>query len=123
VAGRNSIEEESMSQPSGGTIRTLAVRLPEDLYTQLTLIASLDGVSMAEIVRDAVEHSIEARRTSGDLAAQAQAALEQVDREAEIRRTALAALLGTAEGKATAPPAKPAGQAQTGRSGGSRARR
>jgi predicted DNA-binding protein len=111
-----------MSQPSGTVIRTLAVRLPEDLYTQLMLIANLDGLSMAEVVRDAVQDSIEARSTSGELATLAKAALEQVDREAETRRAALAALLGTAEGKATEPPAKPAGQAQPGRAGGSKPR-
>jgi hypothetical protein len=97
----------------GGGITTLAVRLPNELRAQLTLIASLDGVSLAEAIRSAVEESITRRRANGDLAKQAKAALEQVDREAEIRRAELQALLGaeTDAPAADAPPtAKAAGR-------------
>jgi len=90
-------------QPGGGVVRTLAVRLPEELNAQLILVAGLDGVPQAEIVRKAVEEYIVRRRDSGDLAARAQAALEEVDREAEARRAALAALLGPEGGKPPAP--------------------
>lgn len=90
-------------QPTSGVVRTLAVRLPDELNTQLILVASLDGISQAEVVRKAVEEYIVRRRDSGDLAARAQAALEEVDREAEARRAALAALLGPEGGKPQAP--------------------
>jgi hypothetical protein len=95
VAGRNSTEEKSMTEIEPGGITTLAVRLSGDLRRQLTLIASLDGVSLAEAIRIAVEESISRRRSNGDLAKQAQAALAEVDREAAIRRAELQALLGT----------------------------
>lgn len=86
--------------PSG--VKTLAIRLPDELHAQLVLVAQLDGVSLAEAIRQAVESSISRRRDEGDLAGRAQAALEQIEQEAALRRTALQALLGPAT---AAPPA------------------
>jgi predicted DNA-binding protein len=105
-------------QPASSGIRTLAVRLPEELNTQLILVASLDGVPQAEVVRKAVEEYITRRRDSGDLAARAQAALDQVDREAEARRAALAALLGPEGGKPPTAPDKATTRAREPKSGG-----
>lgn len=92
-----------MTEQTSG-VKTLAIRLPDELHAQLVLVASLDGVSLAEAIRSAVEATIARRRDNGDLAAQAHAALEQVDREATIRRAALQALLGP---DATPKPADP----------------
>lgn len=83
-----------MTEQAIGGVKTLAIRLPDELHAQLVLVASLDGMSLAEAIRKAVEDTIARRRDSGDLAAQAQAALDQVDREAQARRAALQALLG-----------------------------
>jgi len=88
-------------QPLPGGVKTLAVRLPDELRAQLELIAGLDGVSLAEAIRSAVEDSITRRRESGELAERAQAALEMVDREVTARRTALQALIGPAVKPAT----------------------
>ncbi|MFL6163280.1 MAG: hypothetical protein ACJ74U_13755 [Jatrophihabitantaceae bacterium] len=94
-----------MTEQPLGSVKTLAVRLPDELHAQLVLVAGLDGVSLAEAIRTAVEDSIGRRRDNGELAAQAQAALEQVDREVTTRRAALQALLGPS---AEAKPAQPA---------------
>jgi predicted DNA-binding protein len=98
-----------MTDAPGG-VRTLAIRLPDELHAQLVLVASLDGVSLAEAIRAAVETGIARRRDNGELAAQAQAALEQIEREASRRRAALSALLGPAAATEPAAPAadKPA---------------
>lgn len=98
-----------MTEQPLGSVKTLAVRLPDELHAQLVLVAGLDGVSLAEAIRTAVEDSIGRRRDNGELAAQAQAALEQVDREVTARRAALQALLGPS---AEAKPAQPAKAAQ-----------
>lgn len=89
------------------SVKTLAIRLPDELHAQLVLVASLDGVSLAEAVRQAVEASITRRRDSGELAVQAQAALDDIDRETTARRAALQGLLGPTEAAAPAEPLDP----------------
>jgi hypothetical protein len=94
-----------VTEPSGG-VKTLAIRLPDELHAQLVLVAQLDGVSLAEAIRRAVEAEITRRRDGGELAAQAQAALEAIEHEAASRKAALSALLGTGAAPAKAAPRK-----------------
>jgi hypothetical protein len=102
-----------------GGVKTLAIRLPDDLHAQLVLVAQLDGLSLAEAIRQAVESSINRRRDAGELADRAQAALEQIEQESAIRRTALQALLGPASARPEQPAeadtaAKPTGRRRGG---------
>ena len=84
-----------MSEPTGrGSVKTLAIRLPDELHAQLVLIASLEGLSLTDAIRLAIEGLIERKRGDGDLAAQAAKVLEEMDQEAQVRRQALQALLG-----------------------------
>ncbi len=84
-----------MSEPTGrGGVKTLAIRLPDELHAQLVLVASLEDKSLADTIRQAIEELIERKRAGGDLAAQAAKALEEIDRETAARRQALQALLG-----------------------------
>jgi hypothetical protein len=102
-----------------GGVKTLAIRLPDELHAQLVLVAQLDGVSLAEAIRQAVETSISRRREAGELADRAQAALEQIEQESAIRRTALQALLGPTSARPEQPAeadtaAKPTGRRRGG---------
>jgi predicted DNA-binding protein len=84
-----------MSEPtSRGGVKTLAIRLPDELHAQLVLIASLDGQSLTDTIRQAISELIERKRDDGDLAAQAAKVLEEMEHEAQARRQALQALLG-----------------------------
>jgi hypothetical protein len=84
-----------MSEPSGrGDVKTFAVRLPGDEHAQLVLVASLEGLSLNDTVRQAIRDLIERKRAGGDLAARAAEALEEIDRATQARREALQALLG-----------------------------
>jgi predicted DNA-binding protein len=84
-----------MSEPtSRGGVKTLAIRLPDELHAQLVLIASLEGLSLTDTIRQAISELIERKRGDGDLAAQAAKALEEMEQETETRRQALQALLG-----------------------------
>jgi predicted DNA-binding protein len=99
-----------MSEPTGrGGVKTLAIRLPDELHAQLVLVASLEDKSLADTIRQAIEELIERKRAGGDLAAQAAKALEEIDRETAARRHALQALLGEqqAPGEESAPSRKP----------------
>jgi predicted DNA-binding protein len=84
-----------MSEPTArGGVKTLAIRLPDELHAQLVLVASLEDKSLTDTIRQAIEELIERKRTDGDLAAQATKALEEIERETAARREALQALLG-----------------------------
>jgi hypothetical protein len=84
-----------MSEPTGrGSVKTLAIRLPNELHAQLVIVASLEGASLNDTICGAIEELIERKRADGDLAAQAAKVLAEMDQEAEVRRQALQALLG-----------------------------
>jgi predicted DNA-binding protein len=84
-----------MSEPTGrGGVKTLAIRLPDELHGQLVLIASLEGLSLTDTIRQAILDLIERKRGDGDLADQAAKALEAMEQETQARRLALQALLG-----------------------------
>jgi predicted transcriptional regulator len=99
-----------MSEPaSRGSVKTLAIRLPDELHAQLVLIASLEDQSLTDTIRQAIAELIERKRGNGDLAAQAAKALEEMEQEAQTRRQALQALLGTGgETPGQQPPAEEA---------------
>jgi predicted DNA-binding protein len=105
-----------MSEPTGrGGVKTLAIRLPDELHAQLVLVASLEDKSLTDTIRQAIEELIERKRADGDLAAQAAKALEEMDRETASRRQALQALLG-GEAAPGAEPASSRGQPKRGES-------
>jgi predicted DNA-binding protein len=87
-----------MSEPtSRGAVKTLAIRLPDELHAQLVLVASLEGLSLTDTIRQAIEELIERKRADGNLATQAAKALEDMEQEAQVRKQALQALLGPSE--------------------------
>jgi hypothetical protein len=93
-------------------VKTLGIKLPDDLHAQLVLIAGLEGLSLTDAIRQAIDGFIERKRGEGDLAARAAQALGEIEREAALRRDALQALFGpqvvTATEPGTAPePSKP----------------
>lgn len=98
MAGRTSTEEEVCSMTEGGQpsqgVKTLGIKLPDDLHAQLVLIAGLEGLSLTDAIKQAIDGYIERKRGEGDLAARAAQALEEIEREAAQRRGALEALFG-----------------------------
>ena len=60
-----------MSEPTGRSgVKTLAIRLPDELHAQIVLIASLEGLSLTDTIRQAISELIERKRGDGDLAVQ-----------------------------------------------------
>ena len=113
-----------MSEATGRGFKTLAIRLPDELHSQLVLVAGLEGISLTDTIRQAISELIERKRSGGDLAAQATKALEEMEQQAQARKQALQALLGPsgpAEGRPT--PDAPDSPAQTAASSTSRRRR
>lgn len=77
-----------------GAHKTLAIRLDPQMHAQLQVIAQLRGSTITDEIRQAIEAHLDVQRSAEDLAAQASTALEEIDREAEARRGAIATLFG-----------------------------
>jgi predicted DNA-binding protein len=85
-------------------MKTMAIRLEEDTSAQLTVLAQLEGTSVADLIRQAIERLIADKRSEGDLAGRAQAALADIDREALARKAAIETLFGSPEPDAAPAP-------------------
>ncbi len=82
-------------EPRGPGVKTLGIRLPDELHAQFALVAQLDGLSLTDAVKRAVEFYVEHKRAEGDFAQRAAQALEEIEREAAARRGAIQALFGS----------------------------
>lgn len=108
--GRSHHTEEvriAMSEPKNAGVKTLGIRLPDELHAQFALVAQLDGLNLTDAIRRAVEFYVTSKQNEPDFADRAQAALEEIEREAAARRNAITALLGQ---NAQAEDGKPSGR-------------
>jgi predicted transcriptional regulator len=96
MAGRTHTEEDSVvTEPNGrGGYKTLGIRLPDELHAQFSLVANLDNMSLGDAAVRAVEQYVATKRQADDFAARAQAALDEIEREAAARRNAIQGLFG-----------------------------
>lgn len=89
-----------MSEPSNtitagsGQLRTLAVRISEELRAQLDIVGQLTGRSATEEIRLALEHWIEKTKSDPAILQKAEAVRAEIEREAQTRRNAIAAIFG-----------------------------
>lgn len=77
---------------SGGQLKTLAVRITEDLRAQLDIIAQLTGRSATEEIRLALEHWIDRTKSDPAVLKKAEAVRADIERDAQTRRNAIAAI-------------------------------
>ena len=89
--------------PGKAGFKTLGIRLPDGLHTQLVLVAQLDGLNLNDAAKRAVELYVQSKRAEGDFAARATEALAEIEREALARRSAIEGLFGTTEPPDAAP--------------------
>lgn len=86
-------------QDSGSTgkagVKTLAIRLEPETHAQLSLIAQLRGNTITDEIKAALDAHIAGVKQTPDLAARAGSVLEDIEREALARRTAIATLFGS----------------------------
>jgi hypothetical protein len=83
-----------VSEPRSG-VKTLGIKVPDALHAQFTLVAQLDGISLNDAALRAVEQYVTTKRQEPDFAARAQAALEDIEKEAAARRGAIEGLFGS----------------------------
>lgn len=91
-----------MSTPERST-KTLAIRLDEELHAQLAVLAQLGGVTITDAIRQAIETYVQTQRSQGDLAQRASGVLDEIEREATARKSAIQALFGDEERPTTKP--------------------
>jgi len=86
----------SQMESSGKSgVKTLAIRLEPDLHAQLSLVAQLRSSTITDEIRAAILAHITAVKAAPELAGKADAALEEIERDATARREAIATLFGT----------------------------
>ena len=83
-------------------MKTMAIRVEDELHAQYVILAQLDGVPLTEELRLALEAHVAGRRSEEGFAEKARAVLEEIDREAAARRTAISALFAEAGTEAPA---------------------
>jgi hypothetical protein len=86
-----------MSEPTtgtGGPLRTLAVRITEDLRAQLDVVAQITGRSTTEEIRVALEHWVEKTKSDPAIQERAAAIRGKIERDAQTQRDAISAIFG-----------------------------
>ncbi|HUD05459.1 MAG TPA: hypothetical protein VMR18_00860 [Candidatus Saccharimonadales bacterium] len=78
----------------GCSVKTLAIRLEDDLHAQLTMVAQLGELTITDAIRQAIDQWIETKRSQPELAARAQSVLDEIENDAAQRRSAIATLFG-----------------------------
>ena len=84
-------------------MKTLAIRLDDDLHAQLSVMAQLANVSVTDAIRQAIEGHLATMRSNPELSARAEAVLADIERDAADRKQAIANLFGSVEADAPAP--------------------
>lgn len=81
-------------------MKTLAIRLDDDLHARLTIVAKLAEVSLTDAIRQAIESHVQTMSAKPDIQAKADALRQDIEREAREQQGAISQLFG-------APPTKP----------------
>ncbi len=95
--------------PATSQMRTLAVRITDDLRAQLDVIAQLNDRSVTEEIRLALEAWIVTSKSDPKVLARAETVRAEIEREAKTKQSAIEAIFGgeastgAARGKAMPP--------------------
>jgi predicted transcriptional regulator len=92
----------SVAQAGGTPMRTLAVRITDDLRAQLDIIAQLTGRSVTEEIRFALEHWIERSKFDPEVLKRAEAVRAEIERDAQVKSNAIDSIFPPEGGKSKA---------------------
>ena len=71
-------------------MKTLAIRLDDELHAQLSVLAQLRESTITDEIRMALESHLEASKASPELSGRAQAVLDEIERDSKARQAAIA---------------------------------
>lgn len=77
-------------------MKTLAIRLDDEVAAQLAVVAQLEDTSLVELIRQAVAQLLAAKSGDQTLSQRATDILAEIDQDAASRKAAIAALFGAA---------------------------
>lgn len=86
-----------MTEPGPGyetSYRVLSVRMSDDTRAQLEVLAQLNNRSLTEETRVALEHWTEVSRSDPKVKQRAESVRAEIEREAQTKRNAIAAIFG-----------------------------
>lgn len=95
-------------------MKTMAIRVEDEFHAQYVVLAQLDGIPLADELRQALDAHLERKRSEPGFAEKAQATLDELDREARTKRDAIAGLFAK-ERRTEAEPSE--GEARPGNGG------
>ena len=78
-------------------MKTLAIRLDDELHAQLSVLAQLCGTSLTDEIRQALEAHLKAKRANPELTERAKLVSEEIEHEAQARQAAITTLFGGPE--------------------------
>src|SRR4051794_37916110 len=84
-------EQPPLLPGQAGPLRTLAVRMSDDLRAQLDVIAQLNDRTVTEEIRLALEFWIDRSKNDPSVLARAETVRAEIEREAQTKRDAIAA--------------------------------
>lgn len=76
-------------------MKTLAIRLDDELHTRLTMLSKLAGTTVTDTIRTAIEQHLVTLASDPEITAKAQELTDEIEKEAAQQRQALAALIGS----------------------------
>jgi predicted transcriptional regulator len=87
-------------------MKTLAIRLEDDIHAQLSVLAQLEELTVTDAIRQAIASFVAAKRSNPELTARAEAVLADIERDAASRRDAIASLFDPEQvsNQASSPP-------------------
>jgi hypothetical protein len=88
-------------------MKTIAARFDDQVFELLALVAQLEETTIVDEIRQGVEMLLSLKLSNGELAERAEAALQEIDREAAAKRAAIAGLIGAASDSEAKPKPKP----------------
>lgn len=91
--------------PAYGQVKTLAVRVSEDLRAQLDIIAQLNDRSVTEEIRLALEAWIDKSKSDPAVLKRAESVRAEIEREAQTKRNAISSIFDSGK-EAKAPTAQ-----------------
>lgn len=76
-------------------MKTLAIRLDDELHARISLLSKLSGSTLTDTIRTAIEKHSEVLANDPGIAAKAKELTAEIDKEADLQRQALAAMFGS----------------------------
>lgn len=86
-------------------MKSLAIRFEDEQHARLTILAKLSEVTLADVIREAIETHLTKLAADPTVSAKAEALTAEINREAAEQRDAIAALFGN--GKPATRPRQP----------------